>query len=713
VRRLILAAAAAVVLSGCGGHKTPSGTSTKVESKPFGFSVVQDGKTVVSTASDGLWFQLADSGEWRYLNDVISSHGNVYTVGTNDPGRTATVTLTRRASGVRVSVAIHPTSDIGQVYTAYGATTADHFLGSGERTDGADLSGKVVQMKVGIGCTYVSVPYFASTAGWGLRVSGQHVVAFAFPGSPGGGGSCETGDEQPCTFHAETTQVGVCAKGARLVEDIYPGGFSKTLQSYYADAGRPRVPPPSELELIKWRDKVRGPGALYDDVRRLQTARIPIGWVLLDNPWEVCNGDLKFDLNRFPQPAAVVRRVHDYGIRFMLWISPKETCPNGYPAVGLAGPHPRPHHEVLDLQNPAVVAEFKRRLRSLVDLGVDGFKGDRGDEIDFEGRDLSLTNAYPLLFERAAMDVLGPDRGAIFRAGTQGTQAVVPGLWAGDQEGSWAGLAQAIHAGASAGASGFPTWGSDVGGYSSGGGSASLLTAELFVRWAQLGAVSPIMEVGGIGLNATPWKFGGSAMADLRTAAVLHYELFPYLYRLLQRQEQVLHPLGADYPADPGSWSADLELLVGPDLLAAPVTSSTTSPSVYLPPGTWVDLFLGTTVAGGQTLTRLTPIAEFPLYVKAGAVIPFNLRTAHGSWWGVDELTHPGRAGFLATDGAQLHLVGQPHDVQVFVSASHRPVAVTIAGRRVRWTWSDGPLPGVVVRVHGPAVEGRIALAAS
>jgi hypothetical protein len=29
----------------------------------------------------------------------------------------------------------------------------------------------------------------------------------------------------------------------------------------------------------------------------------------------------------------------------------------------------------------------------------------------------------------------------------------------------------------------------------------------------------------------------------------------------------------------------------------------------------------------------------------------------------------------------------------------------------VPWSWNAGPLPGVVVRVHGPSVSGRIVMA--
>jgi alpha-D-xyloside xylohydrolase len=103
---------------------------------------------------------------------------------------------------------------------------------------------------------------------------------------------------------------------------------------------------------------------------------------------------------------------------------------------------------------------------------------------------------------------------------------------------------------------------------------------------------------------------GQTAMDGLHDAAVLHYELFPYLYRLLQARQPVLRPLGYGYPADPGSWAATYELLVGPDLLSSPVTGPGTTPTVYLPPGRWIDLYGGVAIQG-EAFTRRR-LAQFP-----------------------------------------------------------------------------------------------------
>jgi alpha-D-xyloside xylohydrolase len=706
VGRLTLAAAlAAALLAGCGsGHAKP-GVSLHVSGNPFRISILRDGKTVVSEDKNARLSYTLTSGATHTLTKVTSSKGDVFTVGTDEPGRTATVTVGRTEHGYRISLRFHPETGIEQVYDAFTAQPDEHFLGGGENQDAVDLRGQIVSVKVSSECSYAPVPYFASSAGWGLRLASENVAALAFPGSPGGGG-CAFGSEPPCAFPALSETTEVCVKGARLDEDLYLGTIPQVLSDYQQEAGEPVVPPPSELALIKWRDQVTGPRDVIDDVTQLQKARIPIGWVLLDNPWETCVGNLTFDPNLIPDPAGLIRQVHALGVKFMLWVSPNVICGGGYKPSQLLG-NPATQQEI-DLTSPAVVAEFESRLRKVFALGVDGIKGDRGDEVDLESRGESLQNEYPILYDKAVIAALPKGAATIFQAGAMGSESIARGIWAGDQNGDFDGLANAIRSGETAAMSGFPTWGSDVGGYHSQG-----LTVDVFARWVQLGAVSPVFEVGGQGANATPWTLGTQALDALRDAAVLHYELFPYLYGLLQAHQPVLRPLAYGYPDDPASWavSNSLELLVGPDLLAAPVTGAGETPSVYLPAGHWIDLYTGASVTGGGAFTRPTPLTQFPLYARAGAVLPFNLRTASNSWWGVDELTHPGRAGWLATDGARLDLRGQPHDVQLFVPAATRPERVTLGGRTVAWSWNAGPLPGVVMRLHGPEIQGRITLA--
>ncbi len=194
MRRLIFVAAVAA-LGGCGSGPAPHGISIDVESKPFLVTVLDNGKPVVSESKDGrLRYQLASTGDLHALTNVTSSKGGVYQVATDEPGRTATVTVTRTAAGARIQLALHPTTDIQQVYDAFSTGPTDHFLGGGEHGENADLRGKILSVEVGYQCSYAPIPFFSSTAGWGVRIASQHSLGARVPGSPGGQG-CQVGDE--------------------------------------------------------------------------------------------------------------------------------------------------------------------------------------------------------------------------------------------------------------------------------------------------------------------------------------------------------------------------------------------------------------------------------------------------------------------------------------------------------------------------------------
>lgn len=69
----------------------------------------------------------------------------------------------------------------------------------------------------------------------------------------------------------------------------------------------------------------------------------------------------------------------------------------------------------------------------------------------------------------------------------------------------------------------------------------------------------------------------------------------------------------------------------------------------------------------------------------------------------VDEDTNAGALPRSATFFSGSDLRRLPAHVQIFVPAPTRPAKVTLAGKRVAWwAWTNGPLPGVVVRVAGP-----------
>lgn len=723
---------------------------------PFAVQFFRDGKLVAAdeTATPagpgtGFAYTLSD-GSQHGLTHVTSktpiAGGMRYRVATDEPKRSATVDVTRTSRGVHVAWTLQPSTGVTTVYSALRSRASnEHFLGTGISHTSVDLTGQIIQLKVSYSCgRSIVTPFFVSSAGYGAYYDTTAVGHIELRGTHDGMACLDSNKQHTlCPLVSAPDRIQACFKSTALAYDVFTGTPTQVLQRYRLTAGRMKMPPVAEFGAIKWRDRVANARGVLDDVAAFQRLQIPLGSMLLDNPWESngCWGTLTFDKTAFPNPAGLIAAVHRAGAKFMVWVSPYATtspsclAQSRIPTTAIIPGPPQFGFGDLDLTNPSLLALYTSRLEALVRMGVDGFKGDRGDETDKEGAafahgsGLDLHNAFPELFARAVTTASAnagkPSPLTMFRSADQLTPTVGGAVWTGDQTPNFQGLQDAIRSLAELGASGFAIAGSDVGGYATLTGQ-KILTPQVFARWTQLGAVSPIFEVGGADRAAQFWKLGPAAVTAARRSILLHYELFPYLYALARASARdgspILQPLGLLYPNDQRAWQHDLELLVGSDLLAAPVTAPTSMVAVYLPQGDWVDLFDGRAVHSGID-TPAVPLTQFPLYLRANTTIPFNVRA--DIWprpWPLNALQMTGRAGWL-TSAAHLTLDGAPAESSVLVVGRNvRTVKVDgktvprltslaqLRAARSGWVETRDPFPGVLVKLgpHGRTVTLRV-----
>jgi alpha-D-xyloside xylohydrolase len=88
----------------------------------------------------------------------------------------------------------------------------------------------------------------------------------------------------------------------------------------------------------------------------------------------------------------------------------------------------------------------------------------------------------------------------------------------------------------------------------------------------------------------------------------------------------MMRPLVMDFHADSKVFNIADQYLFGPSLMACPVVQpGVGSRSVYLPASTaWTDFWTGKTYAGGQKIGATAPIQTMPIFVKAGAILPYG-----------------------------------------------------------------------------------------
>jgi alpha-D-xyloside xylohydrolase len=758
-----------------GGAAGPS-LGWTVEAAPFRLGFVRDGRPLLAQASGArndvagrMSYGLAD-GTTHQVTDLRKqqrvSGGTQYTVGTDEPGRTASVTVRRTPRGLRIGWTFTPATGVARVHEALSGSAVsprptspdrppgddEHFLGGGANALFVDLRHRIVLDKVlfaGAGqfdsCTKTSAagPFFLSSRGYAVFPDTTAIGRLAFPNAADSPPDCGGADPPPCpvlTGVPDRTQL--CFKTDHLDYEVYAGSPAEVVRSYSAHAGRPALPPPSQFGLMKWRDTVHGTAEVVEDVDQFERLGIPLETVWIDNPWELenappdqvgagtsCMGTLTFDPPMFPDPKGMIDYVHAHDAHLGLWISPyvsvaanNQPCPpNDFPPGSLIPAPGDPNRMLVDYTDPAGRALWESKLEKVLSLGVDMVKGDRGDgERDVEkstfqaGPGALVANTYPVLYERSTQRVMsklfGNDYTQVFRGGFTGAPAALHGFWQGDQQMTFEALRSTVRRGQSAWLSGHPVWGSDTGGYTTGGNPA-LPSPSLFVRWAQLSAVSPVFEVGGGGLNATPWRYDQATVDRLRDNAILHYELFPYLYGLAKESARtgvpITRPLGFEYPGDAQAWQAEQEFLVGPSLLAAMVTSDRaeqdgaagqpTPVDVYLPAGRWIDLHSGEVLDGGRHVTRQSTLDDFPLFLKAGSAIGFNARAS--GLFDRNDLGTADRAGWLyappegpaeGTTEADSpyggHLTATRHGNKVTIELRGAPAQTTIliAGRKAK-----------------------------
>jgi len=286
----------------------------------------------------------------------------------------------------------------------------------------------------------------------------------------------------------------------------------------------------------------------------------------------------------------------------------------------------------IDFTNPAATAAWKDALRDELRRGVAAIKADDGEDIHasdvfFDGRrGWQLHNEFARLYAEALTQLLDEEHvdGLLWaRSGSLGIERT-PALWAGDQVANWRQLRSLLPAGLSTGLSGMPFWGHDIGGY------AGTPTPELYVRWLQFGAFSPLMQYHGI-TPREPWHFGPTAERAYAVLVNLRMALQPTLIALGREAAAsglpIMRPMVLEYPRDPRFTREETQYLLGPDLLVAPVlTEQATGRRVAFPPGRWQSLLEPIAYDGPCDVDVTVPLVGAPVFVREGATLPLATR---------------------------------------------------------------------------------------
>jgi alpha-D-xyloside xylohydrolase len=412
---------------------------------------------------------------------------------------------------------------------------------------------------------------------------------------------------------------------------IYGPAYADIFKRYNDIAGPSVMPPLWAFSSIWWRDDEhddlrRAKNAqekVLDDADRLRALHIPAGSIWLDRPFgtgEQGWGNMDFD-SSFPDPSKMVQDLNDRGMNLLIWVANRAW--NDLYVEGSAGQYLFfGKGSAADMKSPAAYNWFKNKLSEYVQLGVKGYKVDRGEEDELP---LADENVNAILFPRMTAEGLSDAYGSDFFQFTRNlndTARKYSAVWNGDTRSTFAGLEVSIKTALRSGAINFPMWGSDTGGY------IRVPEKELFARWLEFSAYSSMMEIL-LGPKRTIWDdYDDELVRIAQTYVNAHQDLIPYtrsfLYQATRTGMPVMRALVFSFPSDENVSDMWNEYLYGSEILVAPVTiANATERKVYLPAGRWLDYNDKRTVySGPTTITAKAALAELPLFVREGAIIP-------------------------------------------------------------------------------------------
>jgi len=522
---------------------------------------------------------------------------------------------------------IHEQLDLG---------VGEYVYGLGERFTPFVKNGQVVDTWNEDGGTsseqaYKNIPFYLTNRGYGVFVNHPEKVSF------------EVGSEK-----VERVQFSVPGESLDYFV-IYGPTPREILARYTALTGRPALPPAWSFGL--WLSTSFTTD--YDEatvmsfIDGMAERGIPLSVFHFDCFWmrEFNWTDLVWDERVFPDPAGLLARLHQRGLKVCVWINPyiaqrsvlfDEAAAAGYLLKRTDGSvwqwdKWQAGMGIVDFTNLAARAWFAEKLTALMDMGVDAFKTDFGERIPtedvawFDGSDpQKMHNYYAQIYNQTVFEAVKAKRGegdaVVFaRSATTGGQQF-PVHWGGDCTATFESMAESLRGGLSLHLSGFGFWSHDIGGFE------QTASAAVYKRWCAFGLLSSHSRLHGSSSYRVPWLYDEEAVDVLAKFTRLKSSLMPYLYRAaIQAHETGLPMLRAmmlAFPGDPACESLDRQYMLGDSLLVAPVFREDGEVTWYAPEGRWTSLLDGDVVDGPRWMKETYDYLNLPLMVAPNSVLP-------------------------------------------------------------------------------------------
>lgn len=469
------------------------------------------------------------------------------------------------------------------------------------------------------------------------------------------------------------------ASSGELNVYVIIGNYRDILQSYYRLTGTQPLPPRWAMGNLMSRFGYTGEEQVTKIAGQMKEAQIPVDAVIFDLFWfgdsiKGTMGNLDWvNKTAWPNPPRMIGRFKEQGIHSLLVTEPffLESAHNYSAAKKYLATDSSGHAYTLtdfyfgrgglvDIFRKDARQWFWQFYKKQAANGIDGWWCDLGEpekhpsDLYHNLRDLDYTRRFRadevhnlfghtwtrMLFEQYAKEYPAKRLFSLNRSGFAGSQRYSIFPWTGDVSRSWSGLQAQLPVLLGMSMSGVPYVHSDAGGFAGGEGDN-----ELYVRWLQFAAYTPIFRPHGTALyekDPNAFSFPSEpALIDAvyrpyaRAAVRTRYEMLPYNYTLAYRQaaygQPLMSPLYYYFSTDTATAHVDDEYMWGENVLVAPVLQKGAEKRrYYLPAGNWFNEATGGWRTGGWH-TDDVALDRIPVFFRAGSFVPMMDTTGFGT----------------------------------------------------------------------------------
>jgi len=490
---------------------------------------------------------------------------------------------------------------------------------------------------------------------------------------------------------------------------IYGSDLDQIVSGYRQITGKAVMLPKWAFGFIQSQERYVSQQEIIHTVQEYRQRQIPLDCIVLDwQSWEEGMwGEKSFDLDRFPDPKAMMDTLHEAGARLMISIWPNmDQKTRNYAEM-------KAHNALFQMSEiyNAFCSEsrrlyWKQANEGLFSKGIDAWWCDASEPFTPEWSypvkpepdqnymefhqtarmymEEVYTNAYSLMHAKAIYEGQRASTDAkrvvnLTRSGYIGQQKYGTILWSGDISAKWKTLKDQIPAGLNFCAAGMPYWTLDIGAFfvkrghmwfwngDYEAGCDDLGYRELYIRFYQMSTFLPVFRSHGTDTRREIWNYGekGDPFYDtIEKFTFLRYRFMPYIYSLAGmvylKNDTMMRLLAFDFLKDPKVYDIKDQFMFGRNLLICPVTEplyygpnsvplgeTVKTRSVYLPAGTdWYDFWSGNKYTGGQVIAADASLDTMPVFVRSGSIIPMAAPAQHTDAVSDTEITlavYPGK----------------------------------------------------------------------